>query len=205
MFFKTYTFPLFLVGKIRQDFKKKWRVQKNFWEKLFLKGCFSNVFRTLSEKFSGFCKENLGVFIKTGFSFSKETFGWKCFGELTNCYFFEYRAEKVRLAVRKKSAGLSSCFLPLHGNILKKFFLESFCNFCGLFFGIFPVNEQGKFDRPVKTAFFVSIKTFWRKNCFGKQMKSFIIFWQWAGIFRLLVEFFDEDVKNAFFVTKIKI
>ena len=43
-------------------------------------------------------------------------------------------------------------------------FFESFCIFCGLFFRSFPVIEQEKFGRPVKTAFFVSIKPFRKKN-----------------------------------------
>ena len=127
-------------------------------------------------------KKSSGV-VKTGFSVSMETFGCKPIAKPTNCYFLEFRAEKFRLAVRKKSARLSSCFLPLHGNNLKKIFSKSFCIFCGLFFGSFPVIEQGKFGRPVRTAFFVSIKSFWRKNCFAKQMKIFIILIQWAGSF----------------------
>ena len=79
--------------------------------------------------------------------------------------------ENFRLVVRKKSARLSSCFLPLHGNFLKKKLLKSFCNFCGPFFGSFPVIEQEKFGRSLKTAFSVSIEKFfekkklcWRKN-----------------------------------------
>ena len=44
------------------------------------------------------------------------------------------------------------------------------------FFRSFPVIEQENFGRPFKTAFFASIKSLWRKNCFGKQMKVFIIF-----------------------------
>ena len=81
-------------------------------------------------------KKSSGV-VKTGFSVSMETFGWKFFVKLTNFYFFEYRAENFRLAVRKKSAVLASCFLPLHRNTLKKKILKHFCIFCGLFFDHF--------------------------------------------------------------------
>ena len=143
---------------------------------IFLKGCSSDLFRTLSDKFSGFCRENLGVFIKTWFSFSKETFGWKCFVELTNCYVFEYRAEKVRLAVEKKVSGAFKLLSTPPWEQFEELIFERFCNFCGLFSELFPVNEQGKFGRPLKTAFSVSMKSFWKKNCFGKQKKFFIIF-----------------------------
>ena len=87
--------------------------------------------------------------------------------------------------------------------LLKNFLLKSFCFFCGLFFRSFPVIEQEWFGRPVKTAFFVSTKSFWKKNCFGKQLKFFIIFRHSAGRFRLLFEFFDGDVGAAFYVSKI--
>ena len=129
----------------------------------------------MTESLLGFCREKLGVFIKTGFSFSKETLGWKSFGKVTICYFFEYRAGKVQLAVEKMSAGLSSSFLPLHWNILKKKILKSFCIFCGLF-GSIPVSEQGKFGRPVKTAFSVSIETFFEKKTVLETNEIFYLF-----------------------------
>ena len=88
----------------------------------------------------------------------------KVFAKLTDCYFFEYRAEKFRLAVRKKSAGLASCFLLLIGNKLKKIFSEKFSHLLWTFFGSFPVIEQEKFGRSLKTAFSVSIKAFWEKE-----------------------------------------
>ena len=111
-------------------------------------------------------------------------------------------SEKFRLAVRKKSAGLSNCFLHLHGNLLKKKFLKSFGMLCGPFFGSFPVFERETLGRPLKTAFFVSIKSFWEKNCFGKQMKFFINFRHWAESFQLHREFFDGDARTAFYVSK---
>ena len=43
-------------------------------------------------------------------------------------------------------------------------FFEKFLHFFGLFFRSFPVIEQEKFGRPVKTAFFVSIESFWKKS-----------------------------------------
>ena len=93
-----------------------------------------------------------------------ENFGCKSFAKPTNCYFLEFRAYILRLAVRKKSAGLSCCFLRLQGNFLRKIFFKSFCIFCGPFFRSFPVIEQENFARPVKTAFIVSIKSFWKKT-----------------------------------------
>ena len=116
-------------------------------------------------------KKSSGV-VKTGFSVSMETFGWKFFVKLTNCYVFEYRAENFRLAVRKKSAVLASCFLPLHRNTLKKKILKHFC-ILWTFFRSFPVIEQEKFGRPVKTAFFVSIRSFWKKKLFWKTIEIF--------------------------------
>ena len=83
----------------------------------------------------------------------------------------------------KSQRGFQAAFYLSMGTTWRKFFLKSFCNFCGLFFGSFPVIEQEKFGRPVKTAFIVSIKSFWRKYCFAKQMKIFIILIQWAGSF----------------------
>ena len=102
--------------------------------------------------------------VKTEFSVSMETFRWIFFAKLTTWCFFEYRVKNFRLAVRQKSAELSSCFLLLHGNFLKKKLLKSFCISCGPFFRSFPVIEQEKSGRPVKTAFFVSIKTLWKKT-----------------------------------------
>ena len=72
-----------------------------------------------------------------------EFFGWKIFSKLTNCYFFKNRAENFRLAVRNKSAWLSSCFLPLLGNFLKKFFWKVFA-FFWTFFQIFSGNWARK-------------------------------------------------------------
>ena len=106
--------------------------------------------------------------VETGFSVLKKTFGWKFFAKLTNCYFFEHRAGNFWLAVQNKSAGLSSCFVPLLGNFLNKIFLKSFCTFCGPCFRSFPVIEQEKLGRPVNTAFFLSIKSIWKKKLFWK-------------------------------------
>ena len=137
------------------------RVQGN----ILTKNSFISIFFqfwTLSNFFDQFSQKTSRA-VKTGFSVSMETFGCKSFAKPTHCYFLEFRAEIFRLAVRKKSAWLSSCFLPLHGNNLKELFLKSFCIFCGPFCRSFPIIEQEKFGRPVKTAFIVSIKSFWKK------------------------------------------
>ena len=137
----------------------------------------------------GFCREKLGVFIKTGFSFSKETLGWKSFGKVTICYFFEYRAGKVQLAVEKKSAGLSSCFLPLHWNILKKKILKSFCIFCGLF-RINSSKWAGKVWPACQNCILsVYRNVFWKKNNFGKQRRFLSFSGHWAEVFGLLSTF----------------
>ena len=143
--------------------------------------------------------------VKTGFSVSMETFGCNSFAKHTNCYFPEFRAEIVWLAVRKKSAGLSSCFLPLHGNNLKKIFLKSFCIFCGLFFGSFPVIEQEKILPAYQNSILCIYKIIFKKKLFCKTNENFHPFWtgQWAGRFRLLVESFDGDVRTAFYVSRI--
>ena len=127
----------------------------------------------------------------------------KVFRKIYKFFFFWTSSGKSSAGCPKNSAGLSNCFLPLHGDFWKKNFLKSFGMLCGLFFGSFPVIEQETFGRPLRTAFVVSIKSFFRrKNWFGKQMNFFIIFRQWAGSFRLLVEFFDREVKTAFYVSK---
>ena len=140
--------------------------------------------------------------VKTGFSDSKETFGWKFFAKLTNCYFFEHRAENFWLAVRNKSAWLSSCFLPLLENILKKLFLK-FLQFCGFFFQIISGYWAGKVWPACQNCILRIYKIILKKISFGKQSKFFIIFRHWAGSFRLLFEFFDGEVGVAFYVSRV--
>ena len=82
--------------------------------------------------------------------------------------------------------------------------LEKFWHLLWTFIWIISGNWAGRVRRRVKTAFFVSINSFWRKNWLGKQMKFFIIFRKWAGSFQLLVEFFDGDVRTAFYVSEKK-
>ena len=78
--------------------KRKLQVQRIFWD-IFLYSYYSNFFRTLTASLPGFRKENLGVFVKTAFSFSKETFGWKVFfsAKISICYF--------RLKIEQKNFG----------------------------------------------------------------------------------------------------
>ena len=131
-----------------------------------------------------------------------ETFGCKSFAKPTNCYFLEFRAELFQMAFRKKSAGLSSCFLPLHGNFVKKKLLKSFCISCGPFFRSFPVIEQEKSGRPVKTAFFVSIKTLWKK-LFWKTIEIFHLFQTLSRKFSASFRVFRRGVGAAFYVSKV--
>ena len=116
-------------------------------------------------------KKSSGV-VKTGFSVSIESFGWKSFRKLTICYFLNI-GRKNSAGCRKISAGLSSCFLPLLGNNLKKFFLKSFCIFCGLFFGSFPVIEQEKFLLACQNCILCIYKIFLMKKLFWKTNEIF--------------------------------
>ena len=100
---------------------------------------------------------------------------------------FENRAENIRLTVGKSQLGFQAAFYFSNGTFWRKKF-KSFCIFCGLF-GSIPVIEQEKFGRPVKTAFSVSIETFFEKKLFWKQMKFFIFFRHWAEVFGLLSTF----------------
>ena len=115
-------------------------------------------------------------------------------------YFFGVPSGKIRLAVEKLSAGLSSCLLPLHGNFLKKKFLKSFCISCGPFFRSFSVIEQEKFGRPVKTAFSVSVEKFFEKKLFWKTKE---IFYHFQTLSRMSTPclFFGGLVKIAFYVS----
>ena len=128
---------------------------------------FWNLSRTLSGKHLEFCYENLGGVVKTGFSVSKETSLGKVFAKSTNylqiVISFEYWAKRFRLTVEKKISGvfklLSTCPWEIYQ---EKFFLKTFQHLWK-FLGSFTVIEQKKFGGLVKTAFYVSIETFWRK------------------------------------------
>ena len=97
--------------------------------------------------------------------------------------FFENRAEKFRLPVEKEVSGLSSCFLILHKNILQKNVLKRFCFFADFFrinFGIWTGKNWPACQNCILRVY---RNIFWKKNCFGKQMKFFIIFRHWAEVF----------------------
>ena len=117
-------------------------------------------------------KKSSGV-VKTRFSVSMETFGCKSFAKPINCCFLEFRAELFRLPVRKKSAGLSSCFLPLHGNNLKEIFSKSFCIFCGLFFGSFRVIGQEKLLSDCQNCIHCIYKIILKKELFWQTNENF--------------------------------
>ena len=129
-----------------------------------------------------------------------ETFGWKSFRKLTKCYFLNIERKKFGWLSRKKSAGLSSCFLILHRNILQKKFLKSFCTFAD-FSRINCGNWAGKI-RPACQNCILRIyrNIFWKKTVFGKQMKFFIIFRHWAEVFGPCL-FFWRFVGTAFYVS----
>ena len=132
-------------------------------------------------------------------------FQWKLSSEsflpkLQIVVFFEYRAEKVRLAAEKNSAGLSNCFLLLHRNIFKKKILKSFCIFCGFF----RINS-GNWARKVWPAcqnciLSVYRNVFCKKNCFRKQRKI-LLFSDTGQKFSASYLFFGGLVNIAFYVS----
>ena len=115
-----------------------------------------------------------------------ETFGWKSFRKLTKCYFLNIERKKFGWLSRKKSAGLSSCFLILHRNILQKKFLKSFCTFAD-FSRINCGNWAGKI-RPACQNCILRIyrNIFWKKNCFWKTNEIFYHFQTLSRSFRPL-------------------
>ena len=76
----------------------------------------------------------------------------------------------------KSQRGLQAAFYFSMGTIWRKHFSKGFGIFCGPFFGSFPVIEQEKFSRPVKTAFFVSIQSFWEKKTVSENKWNFSSF-----------------------------
>ena len=155
--------------------KMKFAGSKKNFATIFLKVYSSNLFRTLTENLSGFSKENLGVFVKTGFSLPKETFGKKIFfsAKITICFFFGKSSGKLSSDCREIFRRFWSCFLPLQGNLSKKKVLKKFCIFCRHFFRSFPVIAQEMFGGPVKTVFYVSIERIWKEKLFRRTIKIF--------------------------------
>ena len=83
----------------------------------FIFGHWAVSLTNIWKKFSGV--------VRSGFSVSMETFGWISFRKLTKCYFLKIERKNFGRLSTKKSAGLSSCFLILHRNILQKKSLKS--------------------------------------------------------------------------------
>ena len=146
MIFKTYTFPMILDNK-RKFFQilsekiqrvcptRKLQVPKKFFGQFFYKVILLIFLGPWPKVSRGFVRRISASLSKPDSQFQKKLSGdffflCKNYNLLLS---FENRAEKIRLTVEKKSAGLSSCFLPPHWNNLKKKFLKSFCIFCWLF------------------------------------------------------------------------
>ena len=87
----------------------------------------------------------------------------------------ENRAENVRLTVGKSQRGSQAAFYFSIGTIWRKKIWKVFAFFVD-FFGSIPVSEQGKFGRPVKTAFSVSIETFFEKKTILGNKENFYHF-----------------------------
>ena len=143
---ETNTFPFFmdknwfffktLSGKSSAGLSKmKFAGPKKNFATFFLKIYSSNLFRTLTESLAGFSKENLGVFVKTGFSLSKETFGKNFFlCKIYNLFFFGKSSGKLSSDCREIFRRFWSCFLPLQGKLSKKKSWKIFATFVDIFF-----------------------------------------------------------------------
>ena len=126
----------------------------------------------------------------------------KVFCKTYTLFCFWISSGKLSAGCLKKTCAAFELLSTSPWELFEENVLEKFLQICGPFFWSIPVIEQDKFGGPVKTAFFVSINSFWRNNWFGKQMKFFIIFRKWAGSFQLLVKFFDGDDRTAFYMSK---
>ena len=186
MFFKTYIFPTFFGQKTdffselcRNKFggvikKEICRSKEKLLGQFFLKSYSSNLFRTLIESLPGFSNENFGVFVKTAFSLSKETFGKKFFSlQNLQFVFLENRAGKFRLTVGKYSGGFEAAFYFSRGTFRKKMSWKNSATFVDIFLRSFSVIAQEMFGGPVKTVIYVSIKTIWKEKLFWRTNKVF--------------------------------
>ena len=179
IFSKTYIFPMFsdknrfffqtLLEKIRRECQN-WnlQVQKKFWDKFFYKGS-SILFWIVGKNISRLCNENPGVVVKSGFSFSDETFGEKCFSmqSLQFVTFFWKSSRKISAGCRKKISGAFNLLSSSPWEQFVESIFRKLLHPLWTFFRIFSGNWAGK-GRPVKAAFFVSIETFGKESCFGK-------------------------------------
>ena len=103
----------------------------------------------------------------------------------------------------KKISGAFMLLSTSPWELFEENIFEKFLQLLWTFFRIISGNWAGKVW-PACQNFILRIyrNVFWKKNYFGKQLKIFIIFRHWAGSFRLPVEFFDGDVRTAFYVSK---
>ena len=178
---ETNIFPLFLdknwiffskpcQEKTRRGYQK-WnlQVQRKTLRQFFLKSYSSNLFRTLTESLPGFSNENFGVFVKTGFSLSKETFGKKIFS-LQNLQFnFFWKIERKNFVWLSGNIEEALKLLSTSpGEPFEKKVLKIFCNVCRHFFRSLPVIAQQMFGGPVKIVFYVSIGIIWKERLFWK-------------------------------------
>ena len=108
-------------------------------------------------------KKSSGV-VKTGFSISMATFRWKFLQNLQIVIFLNIERKNFGWLSEKSQRGLQAAFSFSLGTTWRKYFRKSFSHLLWTFFGSFPVIEQEKFIRSLKTAFSVSIKAFWEKE-----------------------------------------
>ena len=134
-------------------------------------------------------------------------FQWKLSGEsfckTYRLLFFWISSGKISAGCPKKVSGACKLLSTSHWeqveeNIFRKVFAS--------FVDIFLINSCIWAEKvwPVSQNCILRIyQIILRENWFGKEIKLFIIFRQWAGSFRLVVEFFNGEVRTAFYVSKI--
>ena len=135
-------------------------------------------------------------------------FQWKLSGEFFcksyKLLFFWISSGKFSASCPKKVSGAFKLISTSPWELFEEETFEKFLHLLWTFFRIISGNWVGK-SWPVSQNCILRIYgiILRKKNCFGKQLKFFIIFRHWAGSFRLLSQFFDGDVGAAFNVSKI--
>ena len=146
MSLETNTFPFFwdknwfffktLWGKNSAGLSKmKFAGPKKNFASFFMEIYSSNLFRTLTESLAGFSKENLGVFVKTGFSLSKETFGKNFFlCKIYNLFFFWKIERKTFVWLSEKFQEVLKLLSTSPGEPFEKKSWKIFATFVDIFF-----------------------------------------------------------------------
>ena len=169
---------------------KNWR-KKIFPEKKFVivSGQWTEDFGFFSKTFQRSCRNVIGCIHSF---FWLEKFLWKKY------FWYQTRTTSENLLAfsRQSSGGLN----PSSSNLSRGTFSGKGIIFLSfeLFRFIFG-DWRGSFHGRVKTAFYVSRETFWRKIKFEEANQLFQSLEEWANTFRPLVSFFDGYVRAAIY------